>query len=91
MIGGVMMQFDFWAWIAGIPDWILGVLQWIYGIFSYVFHWIFNVFTWIWTTIFIPENFMFLFRALIFPGLIFVVMALIWAVWFTRKLCRIYI
>jgi NADH-quinone oxidoreductase subunit H len=29
---------------------------------------------------------MFLFRAVIFPGLIFVVMALIWAVWFTRKL-----
>ncbi|NHI88218.1 MAG: NADH-quinone oxidoreductase subunit H [Candidatus Thorarchaeota archaeon] len=86
MIGGVMLQFDFFAWLAGIPDWILGVLKWIYGIFSYVFHWIFNVFTWIWTTIFIPKNFMFLFRAVIFPGLIFVVMALIWAVWFTRKL-----
>jgi len=85
-MGGVMLQFDFFAWLAGIPDWIYGVIQWIYGIVAFIFYWVYDLFRWIWATIFFPENFMFLFRAVIFPGLIFVVMALIWAVWFTRKL-----
>ncbi|MBY8996310.1 MAG: NADH-quinone oxidoreductase subunit H [Candidatus Thorarchaeota archaeon] len=86
MIGGVMLQFDFFAWLAGIPEWIYGIIQWIYGIVSFIFYWVYDLFRWIWATIFLPSNFMFLFRAIIFPGLIFVVMALIWAVWFTRKL-----
>ncbi len=86
LMGGVMLQFDFFAWLAGIPEWIYGIFQWIYGIVSGIFYWVFNLFRWIWAAIFLPDNFMFLFRAVLFPGLIFVVLALIWAVWFTRKL-----
>jgi NADH-quinone oxidoreductase subunit H len=86
MIGGVMLQFDFFAWLAGIPEWILGVLRWLYGIISGIFHWVFNIIDWVWRVVFLPDNFMFLIRAVLFPGLIFVVLALIWAVWFTRKL-----
>ncbi|MFW9909947.1 MAG: NADH-quinone oxidoreductase subunit H [Candidatus Thorarchaeota archaeon] len=86
MNGGVLLQFDFFTWLAGIPDWIYSIIQWIFGILSGIFYWIWGIIEWLWATIFLPSNFFFLFRAVIFPGLIFVVLSLIWAVWFTRKL-----
>jgi NADH-quinone oxidoreductase subunit H len=86
MIGGVMLQLDFFAWLSGIPVWLQDVLLWIWGILKGIIWWIWDIIVWIWGLAFAPENFMFLFRAVLFPGLIFVVMALIWAVWFTRKL-----
>jgi len=86
MIGGVMLQLDFFAWLSGIPVWLQDVLLWIWGILKGIIWWIWDIIVWIWGLVFAPENFMFLFRAVLFPGLIFVVMALIWAVWFTRKL-----
>ena len=86
MIGGVMMQFDFWAWIAGIPQWLQDFLLHIWGIIKGIIWWIWDIIRFVWSQVFTAQNFMFLFRAVIFPGLIFVVMALIWAVWFTRKL-----
>lgn len=84
--GGVMLQFDFWQWLQGIPAWIWHVLNIIYDIIFGIFMWIWGVFTWAWGLIFNPDVFFFLFRAVLFPGLIFVVLALIWAVWGTRKL-----
>ena len=86
MNGGVMLQFDFWQWLAGIPDWIYGIIQWFYFLVSGIFYWAWGIIQWLWATIFLPSNFFFLFRAVLFPGLIFVVLALIWAVWGTRKL-----
>jgi NADH-quinone oxidoreductase subunit H len=86
LMGGVMLQFDFFAWLAGIPNWLESVLFWIWGIVKAIILWIWDVIVWIWGLVFAPENFMFLFRAVLFPGLIFVVLTLIWAVWFTRKL-----
>ncbi len=86
MIGGVMLQIDFFAWLAGIPQWLEGVLYWIWGIVKWIVLWIWGVIEWLWAVVFAPSNFMFLFRAVLFPGLIFVVLTLIWAVWFTRKL-----
>ncbi|MGD9397783.1 MAG: NADH-quinone oxidoreductase subunit H [Candidatus Thorarchaeota archaeon] len=86
MIGGVMLQFDFFAWLAGIPQWFEDVVLWIWGILKGIIWWIWDVIQWIWAQVFLPTNFMFLFRAVLFPGLIFVVLTLIWAVWFTRKL-----
>ena len=86
MIGGVMLQFDFFAWLAGIPQWFEDVVLWIWGILKGIIWWIWDVIQWIWAQVFLPSNFMFLFRAVLFPGLIFVVLTLIWAVWFTRKL-----
>ena len=86
MIGGVMLQFDFFAWLAGIPQWFEDVILWIWGILKGIIWWLWDVIQWVWAQVFLPTNFMFLFRAVLFPGLIFVVLALIWAVWFTRKL-----
>ncbi|MGQ4911541.1 MAG: complex I subunit 1/NuoH family protein [Candidatus Thorarchaeota archaeon] len=81
-----MQQFDFFQWLAGIPDWILGIILWFWGLIKWVLLWIWGVFDWIWGLIVIPENFMFLIRSLLFPGLVFILFALIFAVWFTRKL-----
>lgn len=81
-----MLQFDFWAWLAGIPQWLEDVILWIWGILKGIIWWLWGVIEWVWATVFAPTNFYFLFRAVLFPGLIFVVLALIWAVWFTRKL-----
>ena len=86
MSGGVMLQFDFFAWLNGIPIWLEDVLLWLWGMISGIILWIWDIIKWIWALIFAPNNFMFLFRAVLFPGLIFVVLTLIWAVWFTRKL-----
>ena len=86
MNGGVMLQFDFFAWLAGIPTWLEDVLLWIWGIVKWLLLTIWGFIEWIWAIVFDVNNFMFLFRAVLFPGLIFVVLTLIWAVWFTRKL-----
>ncbi|MFW9767493.1 MAG: NADH-quinone oxidoreductase subunit H [Candidatus Thorarchaeota archaeon] len=86
MNAGILLQFDFWQWLQGIPAWIWHVLNIIYDIIFGIFMWIWGVFTWAWGLIFNPDVFFFLFRAVLFPGLIFVVLALIWAVWGTRKL-----
>ncbi len=86
MNGGVMLQFDFFAWLAGIPTWLEDVLLWIWGIVKWILLTIWGFIEWIWAIVFDVNNFMFLFRAVLFPGLIFVVLTLIWAVWFTRKL-----
>jgi len=82
----VLLQFDFWQWIQGIPQWIEGILYWIWGIVKWIIYAIWDFILWLWATIFNADNFFFLFRAVLFPGLIWVVLALIWAVWGTRKL-----
>ncbi|MHA2005349.1 MAG: complex I subunit 1/NuoH family protein [Candidatus Thorarchaeota archaeon] len=81
-----MLQFDFFEWAGGIPQWIYGILQWFYYLISGIFYWVWDIILFIWALIFDVANFMFLFRSVLFPGLIFVVLVLIWAVWFTRKL-----
>ncbi|MHA2193029.1 MAG: complex I subunit 1/NuoH family protein [Candidatus Thorarchaeota archaeon] len=86
MMGGVALQIDFFAWLQGIPSWLYGVIQWLFGIVSGIFYWIWGVFTWIWAALFDVANFFFLIRAVLFPGLVFILMTIIFAVWFTRKL-----
>jgi NADH-quinone oxidoreductase subunit H len=86
MMGGVLLQIDFFAWLQGIPSWIYGIIQWLFGIVSGIFYWIWGVFTWIWAALFDPANFFFLIRAVLFPGLVFIVLTLIYSVWWTRKL-----
>ncbi|MFX1367888.1 MAG: NADH-quinone oxidoreductase subunit H [Promethearchaeota archaeon] len=86
MIGGVALQIDIFAWLQGIPEWLYGVIQWLFGIVSGIFYWIWGVFTWIWAAVFDVSNFFFLIRAVLFPGLVFILMTIIFAVWYTRKL-----
>ncbi len=86
MIGGcVALQFD-WIidWLAGIPSWLYGVILWIWGILKAVLLYIWDLFLYVWGLAI--TNIGFLFKAIIFPGLVFIVMTLIYAVWFTRKL-----
>ncbi len=79
------MQFDFFQWLAGIPDWIYGILLWLWHLIEAAFLWIWGVFEYLWGVIVVPEHFMFLMRALFFPGLVFLLLGLIFIVWFTRK------
>jgi NADH-quinone oxidoreductase subunit H len=79
------MQFDFFTWFGGLLDWVLGILLWIWGIVEWFFWYLWGIVDGIWTLISMPENFMFLFRSVIMPGLVFVLFALIFTVWFTRK------
>ncbi|RDE11936.1 MAG: hypothetical protein C4K49_11045, partial [Candidatus Thorarchaeota archaeon] len=83
MGGGILLQIDFIAWLRGIPDWLYGVIRWIYGIIYALFTWVWGLFVWIWAVVI--DSFWFLFKAILFPGLIFVVLGIIFAVWFTRK------
>lgn len=82
--GGVTLQFDvFVDWLAGIPEWIFGIVNWIVGV---VLWWVFaieNAILWIWNIVIV--NIFFLFKVILFPGLIFIVMGIIFSVWFTRK------
>ncbi len=79
------MQFDFFIWLDGIWNWLIGVLFWLWGIVNWLFLWVIGLLNGLWAIIIVPTNFMFLFRALVFPGLIFIVLALIFTIWFTRK------
>jgi NADH-quinone oxidoreductase subunit H len=81
-----MQGFDFFNWLAGIPDWIYGILLWIWHLLEGILAWIWGVFTWLWAIIADPVYFMFLVRAIVFPGLVFILLALIFSVWFTRKM-----
>lgn len=81
-----MLQIDFFAWLQGIPQWLYGVIQWLFDIVSGIFYWIWGIFTWIWAALFDVANFFFLIRAVLFPGLVFILMTIIFAVWYTRKL-----
>ncbi len=83
MGGGILLQIDFIAWLRGIPDWLYGVIRWVYGIIYALFTWVWGLFVWIWAVVI--DSFWFLFKAILFPGLIFVVLGVIFAVWFTRK------
>ncbi|MFW9919836.1 MAG: NADH-quinone oxidoreductase subunit H [Candidatus Thorarchaeota archaeon] len=86
MIGGaVTLQFEwFFDWLAGIPTWLFDVIYWIIDIIMGIIFWIEDLVRFLW--ILIVDNFFFLLKAVLFPGLIFVVMGLIYFVWFTRKL-----
>ena len=79
------MQFDFFQWLAGIPDFLYGIILWFWQLLEAMFLWVWGVFEYVWALVVMPENFMFLMRALIFPGLVFLLFALIFIVWFTRK------
>ncbi len=78
--------FDFFAWFGGLWNWVLGIFLWFWGIVNWLIFWVVDFVNWIWFLISLPENFMFLFRAIVFPGLIFILMALIFTVWYTRKI-----
>ncbi len=87
MGGAATLQFDwFFNWLSGVPTWLFDVIGWIVGIILGIIDWLHYVVDLIWGYIVYPENFFFLFKAVLFPGLIFVVMGLIYFVWFTRKL-----
>ena len=78
--------FDIFAWFGGLLDWILGVLLWFWWYIKWFIIWILDILKGTWALAVIPENFMFIFRAIVFPGLIFVLLALIFTVWYTRKI-----
>ncbi|MHA1906516.1 MAG: complex I subunit 1/NuoH family protein [Candidatus Thorarchaeota archaeon] len=84
MGGGMLLQFDFFEWLAGIPAWLWGIIAVIWNFLHEVVLWIEGVIDFIW--ILIIQNFWWLFKAVLFPGLIFIVMTLIFFVWATRKL-----
>ncbi|MDF1539264.1 MAG: NADH-quinone oxidoreductase subunit H [Candidatus Thorarchaeota archaeon] len=83
MGGAMLMQYDIFQWLAGIPTWLWGVVDWILGIILWLLYWIEDLVNFIW--LLVMDNFWWLFKAVLFPGLIFVVMTLIFFVWFTRK------
>ena len=85
-LGGYKMQFDFFTWFGGLLDWILGIILWIWAIIKWLLLWIWDIIDAIWVLASVPENFMFLFRAIVMPGLIFLLLALIFTVWYTRKI-----
>lgn len=85
-LGGYEMQFDFFTWFGGLWDWIWGVLLWFWGIIKWLVVWLLGIIDGIWALAAAPENFMFLIRAILIPGLIFVLFALIFTVWYTRKI-----
>lgn len=85
-LGGYEMQFDFFTWFGGLWDWIWGVILWFWAIIKWLIIWILDIIDTIWILASVPENFMFLFRAIVMPGLIFILLALIFTVWFTRKI-----
>ncbi|NWF95872.1 MAG: NADH-quinone oxidoreductase subunit H [Candidatus Thorarchaeota archaeon] len=78
------MQFDFFEWLSGIPSWLWGILSWLWGVVQWWFFWVWGLFEWVWGLVVV--NFWFLFKAVVFPGLIFIVLAIIYSVWFSRKL-----
>ncbi|MCK5240314.1 MAG: NADH-quinone oxidoreductase subunit H [Candidatus Thorarchaeota archaeon] len=82
---GMMLQFQFdiFEWLAGIPAWLWGIVAWIWGFLHEIVIWIENLVDFIW--LLVIQNFWWLFKAVLFPGLIFIVMTLIFFVWFTRK------
>jgi NADH-quinone oxidoreductase subunit H len=86
MGGGMMLQFDFFEWLAGIPAWRWNIIAIIWNFLHNVVLWIEGIVDWLWAIIVVPETFMWLIKSILFPGLIFVVMTLIWFVWATRKL-----
>ncbi|MBN2229139.1 MAG: NADH-quinone oxidoreductase subunit H [Candidatus Thorarchaeota archaeon] len=79
------MQFDFITWLDGLYNWFIGLLIWFWNVIEWFFFWIIDLINGVWAIVIIPENFMFLFRSIIFPGLIFIVLALIFSIWFIRK------
>ncbi|MGY5872295.1 MAG: complex I subunit 1 family protein [Candidatus Thorarchaeota archaeon] len=80
------MQFDFFTWFGGLWDWIWGVILWFWAIIKWLIIWILDIIDGIWILASLPENFMFLIRAIVMPGLIFLLLALIFTVWYTRKI-----
>ncbi len=83
-----MMQVNWFQilidWVYGLIFWVYDVVNWIVGIILWVYNWVWGVIFWIWDLVFL--NLDFLIKAILFPGLIFVVLALIYTVWFTRKM-----
>ncbi len=85
MTGGAVLQFEWFVdWLRGLPQWVFNIIEVIRGIIYGIYDWLWVVINLLWTLVI--DNIFFLFKAVIFPGLIFVVMGLIFFVWFTRKL-----
>ena len=82
--GWSLLQFDFFAWLWGVLTWIWGVVMWAIGTVVGLLNWAWGVVGWLYELV--VTNFMFLFKAILFPGLIFIVLGIIYSVWFTRKL-----
>ncbi|TFH01420.1 MAG: NADH-quinone oxidoreductase subunit H, partial [Candidatus Thorarchaeota archaeon] len=70
----------------GAWDYIWGVLLWFWGIIKWLVIWLLDIIDGIWAIAAEGENLMFLIRAILIPGLIFILMALIFTVWYTRKI-----
>ncbi len=86
-LGGAMkMQFDFYTWLSGLWAWIWGILLWLWGIIKWLGIWILDIIDNMWYLATLPDNVMFLIRAIVMPGLVFLLLALIFTVWYTRKI-----
>ncbi|MGY5875383.1 MAG: NADH-quinone oxidoreductase subunit H [Candidatus Thorarchaeota archaeon] len=89
MSGGMILMQVPWidallAWVnAAVIWWLAAIVWWIDGI-VWIIKWILDAISWVWR-VGILENVFFWFKAILFPGLIFVVMGIIFAVWASRK------
>ncbi|MHA1771527.1 MAG: complex I subunit 1/NuoH family protein [Candidatus Thorarchaeota archaeon] len=83
MNGGIFLQFDIFAWISGIFDWVGGVISWWLALIGGILDYVGAVIVWVWDLAW--ANFFLLFKAIVFPGLVFILMLIIFDVWFTRK------
>ncbi|MGY5860472.1 MAG: complex I subunit 1 family protein [Candidatus Thorarchaeota archaeon] len=79
-------QFNIFDWFAGVWDYIWGILLWFWAIIKWLVIWLLDIIDGIWDIAAEGENLMFLIRAILIPGLIFILMALIFTVWYTRKI-----
>jgi NADH-quinone oxidoreductase subunit H len=91
MVGSLGGDMTLQTWLDGIVDWLNGIPTWLHGVIEWwvraIFWWltaIWGVFVYVWGLV--VYNIGFLFKAVLFPGLIFIVMGIIFAVWSTRKL-----
>jgi NADH-quinone oxidoreductase subunit H len=81
--GGVILQIDFVGWLNGLPSWIYGVISWLFNLVWAVFNWLWNIIVWFWALAI--DQIWWLFKAIVFPGLVFILFSIIFSVWFTRK------
>ena len=87
-MGGLMlMQFeDFVSWANGILPWIYNVLVWWFNAAWWWVNLVWDFVVILWASIFgSTAALAFWFKAVLFPGLVFILMAIIFVVWATRK------
>jgi len=81
------MQFeDFINWLNGIPGWLYDVLVWWFNAIWWWINLLWDSIVIIWASMFgNAEVLAYWFKAIVFPGLVFILLGIIFTVWATRK------